>query len=111
MKENNYIWTPKQYRAYYKAVSNYQKIKAFKSPLNDYEKRIKEHLLKVQACLDIRKMESDVSDFHSFNEDSELMNNLLADFVECLQGFHGLIEQKKFSYIALTYLLSIKPIV
>lgn len=110
MKENNYIWSPKQYKAYYKAVSIYHKIIDFKT-LNNYEQHIKNDIRQVQACLDILKMESDVADFPEFNQDSEALNFTLNNMAESLSRISGLRENKKFASIAISYLLTIKPIV
>lgn len=110
MKENNYIWTPKQYRAYYKAVSIYNKITDFQN-LNDFEKHIKSDIRQVQACLDILKMESDVAYFPEFNQDSEALNFTLNNMAESLSRISGLRENKKFASIAISYLLTIKPLV
>lgn len=110
MKANKYIWSPKQYKSYYKAVSLYYKIKGFKS-LNDYEMHIKSDISHIQACLDILKMESDVADFSEFNQDSEALNFCLNNMAESLSRMQGLRENKKFASIAISYLLTIKPIV
>lgn len=110
MKENNYIWSPKQYKAYYKAVSIYHKITGFKN-LNDYEQHIKSDIRQVQACLDILKMESDIADFPEFNQDSEALNFILNNMAESLGRMSGLRESKKFASIAISYLLTIKSIV
>lgn len=110
MKENNYIWNTKQYRAYYKAVSIYHKITDFNN-LNDYEKHIKSDIRQIQSCIDILKMESDVGDFPEFNQDSEALNFTLNNMVESLSRMSGLRCNKKFASIAISYLLTIKPIV
>lgn len=110
MKENNYIWSSQQYKSYYKAVSIYHKITDFKN-LNQYEQHIQNDIRNVQACLDILKMESDVVDFPEFNQDSEALNFILNNMVESLSRMQGLMENKKFASIAISYLLTIKPIV
>lgn len=110
MKKNNYIWSPKQYRSYYKAVSIYRKIKEFNN-LNDFEQHIKRDLINVQGCLDILKMESDVVDSPEFNQNSQALNFTLNNMAESLSRMQGLRENKKFASIAISYLLTIKPIV
>lgn len=110
MKENNYIWSPKKYKAYYKAVSIYHKIMEFKN-LNDYEQHIKSDIKHVQSFLDILKMESDVADFPEFNQDSEALNFTLNNMAESLRRIPGLRVNKKFASVAISYLLAIKPIV
>lgn len=111
MKANNYIWSPKQYKTYYKAVSIYHKINGFNAPLGDFEQHIKNDIRKIQGCLDILKMESDVSDFKKFNQDSEALNIILNKMAETLSQTTGLRENKKFASIAISYFLTIKPIV
>lgn len=110
MKENNYIWSAKQYRAYYKAVSIFHKITEFNN-LNDFEQHIKRDITNVQGCIDILKMESDVVDFPEFNQDSEALNFTLNNMAESLGRMSGLRDNKKFASIAISYLLTIKPIV
>lgn len=110
MTKNNYIWSAKQYRAYYKAVSIFRKIKQFNN-LNDYEKYIQRDLINVQGFLDILKMESDVVDSLEFNQDSEALKFTLNNMAESISRMQGLRENKKFASIAISYLLTIKPIV
>lgn len=111
MKQNNYIWSPNQYKSYYKAVTIYHKIISFKFSLNEYEQNIKSDLAIIQSCLDILKMESDLYDFGKFYEDSDSLRTSLNNMVESLGRMSGLRENKKFASIAISYLLTIKSLV
>lgn len=109
MKNNNYIWSVKQNKTYYKICGIYSKLRNIQD-INDFEKQLLDDVSKLQGMFELLKLESDIVDVKSFNEDSEILAIYFRNMVQEIDSRTGCLQNKKFSLLVLDYFLTLKPL-